>query len=100
MNTQLRFTISLLLMLGCRKWELLDSRWEDFDREKRSWRIPLSKSGKSRHVPLSDGALHLLAQIPRWPGCPNVVPNPVTWQRSRLLEYGQAGGGFGGPAPS
>ena len=29
----------------CRKRELLDAKWEHFDLERRSWRIPLSKSG-------------------------------------------------------
>ena len=58
--------------------ELLESKWRDFDLERRSWRIPLPKSGKARHVPLSNAALAVLAQLPRWEGCPYVVPNPET----------------------
>lgn len=77
-NTQLKFIVPLLLLLGCRKRELLDSKWEEFDLERRSWRIPMSKSGKSRHVPLSKAALEILAQLPRWEGCPYVVANPDT----------------------
>ena len=77
-NTQLKFIIPLLLLLGCRKRELLDSQWQDFDIERRSWRIPLTKSGKARHVPLSGSVLQVLAQLPRWEGCPYVVPNPKT----------------------
>jgi integrase len=46
-NTQLKYIVPLLLLLGCRKRELLDARWEEFDLERRIWRIPMSKSGKS-----------------------------------------------------
>ena len=77
-NTQLKYIVTLLLMLGCRKRELLDARWEHFDLERRHWRIPLSKSGKSRHVPLSPAVVETLAQLPRWNDCPYVLPNPMT----------------------
>jgi len=77
-NTQLKYIVPLLLLLGCRKRELLDSRWEDIDLDRRTWRIPMSKSGKARHVPLSKAAIEILYQLPRWEGCPYVVPNPDT----------------------
>ena len=77
-NTQLKFIVPLLLLLGCRKRELLDAKWADFDLERRLWRIPLSKSGKARHVPLSESAVKLLGELPRWEDCPYVVPNPNT----------------------
>ena len=77
-NEQLKYIVTLLLLTGCRKRELLDAQWEHFDLERRSWRIPMSKSGKPRHVPLSDSVLTLLSQIPRIEGCPYVVPNPHT----------------------
>jgi integrase len=77
-NTQLQYIIPLLLLLGCRKRELLEAQWNDFDLERRSWRIPMTKSGKPRHVPLSGKVLEILAAMPRWPGCPFVVPNPKT----------------------
>lgn len=77
-NTQLKYIVALLLMLGCRKMELLKSKFEDFDLERRTWRIPLSKSGKTRHVPLSLAAIAVLEGLPRWKGCPYVVPNPHT----------------------
>ncbi|MHB8056831.1 MAG: tyrosine-type recombinase/integrase [Desulfuromonadaceae bacterium] len=93
-NPQLKNIIALLLLLGCRKRELLDSRWEQFDLERRSWRIPMSKSGKARHVPLSNAALAVLALLPKWDRCPYVVPNPKsrqpyssvyrTWNTARL----------------
>lgn len=77
-NLQLKYIVPLLLLLGCRKMELLESKWTDFDIERRTWRIPLAKSGKARHVPLSNMALSILAQLPRWEGCPFVIPNPDT----------------------
>jgi integrase len=77
-NTQLKYIVPLLLLLGCRKRELLDSRWDGFDLGRRTWKISMSKSGKSRHVPLSKAALKILNQLPRWEGCPFVVPNPET----------------------
>ena len=77
-NTQLKYIVALLLMLGCRKRELLDAKWEHFDLERRSWRIPLSKSGKSRHVPLSSAVVATLAKLPRWDDCSYVLPNPMT----------------------
>ena len=43
-NTQLRYIVPLLLLTGARKRELLDSRWQDFDLDRREWRIPMTKS--------------------------------------------------------
>lgn len=77
-SKQLKYIVSLLLLLGCRKRELLDSQWTDFDLERRSWRIPMSKSGRARHVPLSKAAVEILNLLPRWEGCPYVIPNPTT----------------------
>ena len=77
-NPQLKHIVALSILSGCRKRELLDARWEDFDLERRNWRIPMTKIGKPRHVPLSSSALAVLAQIPRWEGCPYVLPNPKT----------------------
>lgn len=45
---------------GARKREVLDARWGDVDWENLSWRIPVTKSGKVRHIPLSTGAQRLL----------------------------------------
>ena len=86
-NPQLRHVIPLLLLTGCRKRELLDSKWEHFDLERRVWRIPLSKSGRARHVPLSEGALRVLARLPRWDDCPFVVPNPKSRRPYRSFFY-------------
>jgi integrase len=54
--------IGFLLLTGARKSEALNLRWEQIDYDRRLWTVPLSKSGKPRHIPLSDGALRLLEQ--------------------------------------
>lgn len=77
-NPMLRYIVPLLILTGARKRELLDAKWEDFDLERRTWRIPMTKTGKARHVPLNDGALQILSMIPRHGDCEWVVPNPAT----------------------
>lgn len=75
-NKQLRNVVDLLLLSGARVRELLDARWEHVDVERRLWLIPTSKTGKPRHVPLSTAALEVVAGLPRYPGCPWLIPNP------------------------
>jgi len=77
-NGLLRPIIGMLLLTGARKRELLDATWKDFDIARRLWRIPMSKSGHARHVPLSDGAVQLLSEVPRLPGVETVFANPQT----------------------
>ncbi len=77
-NPMLQFIIPMLILTGARKREVLDARWEDFDFENRRWRIPVTKSGKPRTVPLSDGTLKLLAQVPQRDACPFIFANPKT----------------------
>lgn len=77
-NTMLRFIVPMLILTGARKREVLDAQWEDFDLPRRQWRIPTTKSGRPRHVPLSDGVLKLLASVPHDPDCPWIFANPKT----------------------
>ncbi|HCT98569.1 MAG TPA: integrase [Methylococcaceae bacterium] len=86
-NTQLKYIVILLLFTGCRKRELLDAKWEHFNVDLRVWRIPTSKSGKSRYVPLSDAVLKTLEQIPRFDNCPYVLPNPATQRPFNSIYY-------------
>jgi len=69
----------LSLLLGTRRTELLSARWEDMDLERRTWRIPATKSGRPHLLPLpaaredSPGAsaahlrISLEGEIPRCP---------------------------------
>jgi integrase len=79
--------VSLLLFTGCRKRELLDAKWEHFDLERRSWRIPTSKSGKSRYVPISDTMHSILLQVPRFEDCPYLLPNPKTLKPFNTIYF-------------
>jgi len=77
-NPQLKHIVGLLLLTGARKGELLKAKWQDVDLERRAWFIPDSKTGKSRHVPLSQAAVDIINQLPRWEKCPWLLPNPET----------------------
>lgn len=76
-NKMLRFIVPMLILTGARKREVLDAKWCDFDMQRRIWRIPMSKSGKARHVPISDGVVAILDQIPRCE-CEWAFANPDT----------------------
>ena len=44
-NPMLRYVVPMLILSGARKREVLDAKWEDFDLERRIWRIPTTKAG-------------------------------------------------------
>jgi integrase len=83
-SPMLRFIIPFLLFTGGRKREALDARWEHVNLDLRLWTIPLSKSGKPRHVPLSDQTVEILKSVGAFASivlsspCPWVFPNPLT----------------------
>jgi integrase len=77
-NTQLKYIVGLLLLTGARVSELLNAEWRHIDLERRAWLIPTSKTGKPRYVPLSQAAIDLIAQVPRFTGCAFLLPNPKT----------------------
>ena len=62
-SEMLQFIVMFLIYTGARKREVLDARWRDIDWAQRSWRIPKTKSGKIRHIPLSTGALKVLDHL-------------------------------------
>lgn len=77
-NSMLQFIVPMLILTGARKREVLDAKWRDFDLTRRIWRIPFTKSGKARHVPLSDGVINLLGTMPKVAHCEWAFANPVT----------------------
>lgn len=77
-NTQLKFIVGLLLLTGARVSELLNAEWKHINLERRAWLIPTSKTGKSRHVPLSQPAIELINSVPTFKDCPYLLPNPET----------------------
>ena len=74
----LKFIVPMLILTGARKREVLDAKWQDFDLLRRIWRIPTPKTGKARHVPLSDGVISLLSAMPKGKGCDWAFANPNT----------------------
>jgi integrase len=52
--------LALLILTGARKQEVLRARWELVDLERGVLTVPLSKSGRPRHVPLSPAAVRVL----------------------------------------
>jgi integrase len=77
-NPCLKFIVVMLILTGARKSEVLKASWEQFNLEQRLWRIPLSKSGKARHVPINDGLLDLLHLLPRYEFTDYLFVNPQT----------------------
>ena len=69
--------IQLLLLTGARKNEILKARWENVNMEQRILTVPLSKSGKARHLVLSDMALAVIKKLPRLNGNPWLFPGNI-----------------------
>jgi integrase len=86
--------VEFLILTGARKSEATQARWEHIDLEKGMWTVPISKSGKPRYIPLSKGALAVLARR-KINGSKYVFPSPLTggpikyvhhaWDRVRTL---------------
>ena len=86
LNPQLKPFISLLLLTGARKREILDARLEHISFERKTIWVPRSKIGTSRYIYLSAQAIEVIRGLPRYPNCPWLIPNPKT-----LVPYSDAG---------
>ncbi len=75
-NPQLAAVVGLLLLTGMRVSELLSTRWEHVDVERRTLHVPTSKTGKSRHVPLAQAAVDIVEGLPRKDGAVFLFPSP------------------------
>lgn len=64
-NDHHRAAACLLLLTGCRRGELLGTRWEEIDRAAGVLNLPAgrTKAGKARAVPLTPRALELLEEL-------------------------------------
>lgn len=58
-------SLRLILLTGARKSEILNARRDNVNIEQHLLTIPLSKSGKPRHIPLSQAAIAVIGKIPR-----------------------------------
>ena len=54
----------LCCLLGPRKSELLSARWSDIDLAQRTWRLPTTKNGRPRLLPLPELAARVLEALP------------------------------------
>ncbi len=92
-NNNNALALQLLLLTGARKQEIITARWEHTHLDDRILTVPLSKSGKMRHIPLSNEAVALIQNLPRHPPSPWLFPskNPekpiqhlfYTWNKVR-----------------
>jgi len=80
-NRQLSAIVALLLLTGARVSEILSAEWKNIDVERRTLLIPMSKTGKARHVPLSMMAIDVIGQIPRKAGARYLFPSRFDPQR-------------------
>ena len=67
--------MALLLLTGARKSELLKAKWTDIDIDKRTWTLNMTKNGRRRHIPLTQGAMAVISQLPKYPW---LLANPQT----------------------
>ena len=74
-NRSLGSILRFLLLTGARRNEALHAMWENFDFVAMIWTIPLSKSGKAHHVPITDALYTLLMSVPRVDGVAYVFPS-------------------------
>jgi integrase len=59
-HVRYRPIVLLALLTGARRGEVLHAKFEEFNLEQRVWRIPKTKSGRPRNVPLSSEAIDLI----------------------------------------
>jgi integrase len=71
--------LALLIVTGARRGEVLNATWENVDLGRCILTVPRSKSGRTRHIPLSPVAVAILQrQLARraiTPGNPHVFPS-------------------------
>lgn len=78
--------ILLLLLTGARRNEVTHAKWEYVNWEQETLFVPLSKSGKPRHITLTPRGIALLQRLPRLSGNPYIFPSPVTGSPSPTLH--------------
>jgi integrase len=67
--------IKLLILTGQRRSEVAEMRWSEIDLSRRTWVLPRQrvKNDTLHEVPLSDGAVAVLAKLPRIKSDPGLV---------------------------
>jgi integrase len=92
--------VKLLLLLGCRRGELLRARWREFDLVGMTWRKPPqnTKSGKPHTIPLSAEAIRELGKLPRHNSSDLLFPNAAgnSWSEVAAWPAIRAAAGLDG----
>jgi len=86
-NVMLQYIVAFLVLTGARRNEVLHATWDDFDLERGDWRIPKTKSGNARHVPLNDGAMRILGMVRGVSRSEFVFGNPKTGTHYKHIFY-------------
>lgn len=79
--------IKLLLLTGARRNEVLSARWDCVNWTRQTLLVPRSKSGKPRHIKLSNAAINLVRAVPRADGNPYIFASPMTGRPSTSLHF-------------
>jgi integrase len=85
-NRQLKYIVSLLMLTGARTGEILNVRWDHLDLAAAVWRVHVPGAEELRELSLSEAAIRLLRDLPRFDDCLHVVPNPATKKPYRSLN--------------
>lgn len=84
-NVFAKAAIRLILLLGCRKMEVLGMRWTDVDLDAGIARLPETKTG-ARTVYIGPEAVELLRSLPRLPDNPFVIPGHIRGTHMRDVK--------------
>lgn len=70
--------LEFLILTATRSGEVRGSAWSEIDMTEKTWTIPAArmKTNREHRVPLSDAAMELLAELPRFIGNPHIFPAP------------------------
>lgn len=79
-HPRIKGIITMLILTGARRNEVLAMKWSDIDFQNQLWRIEFNKSGTTHYVPLSTGAITLLRNTERVEGVDHIFFNPDTLQ--------------------
>ena len=87
-NPNLADIVTFLLLTGARKRECLDAKWSHINLISQQWLIPISKTGRPRHIQLSKVAMHLLARRRKADiSSEYIFPNPSTGLPYRCIHH-------------
>ena len=65
-NIHLLNIVSMLLLAGAQKREVLDAKWEHINFNQKLLLIPETKAGKPRYIPLSNVLINILNTNPQY----------------------------------